>query len=85
MKDLFNTFKTSKLKVYLTNPINIGKGKILDQKNNYFQIYDNVKYELLYKFENINTYIISGVLLDNNDLILNSKEKIYIYRLEKKQ
>ena len=85
MKELFNTFKTSKLKVYLTNPINIGKGKILDQKNNYFKIYDNVKYELLYKFENINTYIIYGILLDNNDLILNSKEKIYIYRLEKEQ
>ena len=32
MKDLFNTFKTSKLKDYLTNPINIGKGKILIKK-----------------------------------------------------
>ena len=44
-----------------------------------------MKYELLYQFKNINTSIISGILLDNNDLILNSNEKIYIYRLEKEQ
>ena len=84
MKDLQRTFRTSKLKVYIENPINIGNGKILAQKNNYFTIYDNAKYEPLYKFESIKTNIISGILLDNNDLILNSNENIYIYRLEKR-
>ena len=52
------------------------------QKINYFIIYDNVKFEILYKFESVNVYIISGILLDNNDLILNSNETIYIYRLK---
>ena len=44
MKELESSFKTSKLKVYLNNPINLTHGKILDKRDKSFIIYDNIKF-----------------------------------------
>ena len=76
MKELESTFKTSKLKVYLSDPIFIDNSKVGIIKNNCFIIYDNFQFNLLNKIElEKEVKIISVVELDNKDLILMTIKK----------
>ena len=90
-------FKTPKLKVYLCNPIFIGKGKIGKSTENKFIIYENNYFNKLYELKLYNIKKVTSVIeLDNNDLIICGKtcqktdyyeinnEFIFIYRLKDK-
>ena len=79
MKNLEKTFKTFKLKVYLSDPLFIGESKVGLMKNNCFIIYDNFQFNILYEIElRKEDKIISAVELDNKDLILlNTGNKKY--------
>ena len=90
MKNLEKTFKTFKLKVYLSDPLFIGESKVGLMKNNCFIIYDNFQFNILYEIElRKEDKIILAVELDNKDLILlntgnkkyTDQNNILIYRL----
>lgn len=90
MKKIEKTFKTFKLKVYLSDPLFIGESKVGLMKSNCFIIYDNFQFNILYEIKlGKEDKIISIVELDNKDLILlNARNRKYtdqnnilIYRL----
>lgn len=84
MQELEKTFKSLKLKVYLTNPINLENGNICSISENKLKIYEYKNFNILAEISFI--YEITSVIqLDNNDIIVLIREKyaiIYIYRLK---
>lgn len=90
MKKIEKTFKTFKLKVYLSDPLFIGESKVGLMKSNCFIIYDNFQFNILHIIKLVKEdKIISIVELDNKDLILLNERKskytvqnnMLIYRL----
>ena len=84
IKEIEKVFKNSKLKVYLSNPINLENGKICSISKGTIQIYENIYFNKLYVVQSSNK--IEGIIqLDNKDIIaLQLKEEentILIYRL----
>ena len=89
MQELEKTFKSSKLKVYLTNPINLENGNIcsISENKRILKIYEYKNFNILtkipFRFE-----ITSVIQLNNNDIIVLIREEyanIYIYRLKNHQ
>jgi hypothetical protein len=86
MQELEKTFKSSKLKVYLTNPINLENGNIcsISENKRILKIYEYKNFNILAKIPF--TYEITSVIqLKNNDIIVLIREEyanIYIYRLK---
>ena len=68
--ELEKIFASSKLKVYLSNPQIIGKGKMYFISEKIFKIFETFTFIKLYEipFENTNQ-IKSVIELDNNDLV----------------
>ena len=95
-KELEAFFKAPKLKIYLSNPKFLGKGKVCGLSKNKCIIYEKKYFNILYEIQLTNARnIISVIELDNNDLILfikTNKDKnywrfeneIHIYRLKDK-
>ena len=95
--ELVNTFGSSKLKISLTNPINLENGNICSNKDFKTIIYENKKFNVLFEisFESLfdkdmsYTFLDKSIIqLDNNDLIIFIREKydnILIYRLKGKK
>jgi hypothetical protein len=78
--ELENTFKSSKLKVYLNNPIILNNGNIcLNNGTIYESKYFNILFNITLEDE-----IKSVIQLDNNDLIFAGEyyKTLYIYRLK---
>lgn len=85
IKKIEKFFKNSKLKVYLSNLIDLENGKICSLSKNTIKIYENLYFNKLYEIESCNE-IRSIIQLDNNDIIVlkNEEEKniLCIYRLK---
>ena len=85
IKELEKTFKSSKLKVNLINPINLENGNLcsISENKKMLVVYENKYFNKLTKI--FASEITSVIQLDNNDIIVLSIEKfanIYIYRLK---
>ena len=85
IQELEKTFKSSKLKVYLTNPINLENGNFcsISENKRILTIYENKNFNILSKLT-FDFEITSVIQLNNNDIIVLAREKyanIYIYRL----
>lgn len=95
--ELVNTFGSSKLKLFLKNPINLENGNICSNKDFKTIIYENKKFNSLFEisFESLfdkdisYTFLDKSIIqLDNSDLIIFIREKynnILIYRLKGKK
>ena len=95
-QELEKFFKSPKLKIYLSNPKFLGKGKICGLSENKCIIYEKKYFNILYEIQLTNVRKIKTVIeLDNNDLILfieasqnknnwNYNNEILIYRLKDK-
>jgi len=85
IKKIEKFFKNSKLKVYLSNLIDLENGKICSLSKNKIKIYENLYFNKLYEIESCNE-IRRIIQLDNNDIIVlkNEEEKniLCIYRLK---
>ena len=89
IQEIEETFKNPKLKVFLTEPINLENGNIcsISKKNKKIIIYENRTFNKLYEISpdiSFETIIRSIIQLDNNDIILlgGSYQYIHIYRLK---
>ena len=89
IKEIEKVLKNPKLKVYLSNPINLENGKIGSISKDTLKIYDNKYFYKLYEMKIGNNKISSVIQLDNKDIIvLNSEEEkniVSIYRLKDKK
>ena len=84
MKDLRNTFITSKLKVYLKNPIILENGNICSILEHKIKIYENKYFNLLYEIK-IENKVEDIIQLENKDIIILIENNIIlIYRLKDK-
>ena len=87
IREIEKVFKNSKLKVYLSNPINLENGNICSISKDTLKIYENKYFNKLYQIKT-GIKILSVIQLDNKDIIVfNSEEKkntVYIYRLNDK-
>jgi len=81
--ELEKTFKSSKLKVYLHNPIILKNGIICSYYKREITIYENKYFNILFNFT-VEDVIKSVTQLDNNDLIFagENNNTLYIYRLK---
>ena len=77
-KELENTFKNSKLKVYLKCISNLENGKICGNSGNKCSIYECMYFNKLYDIKNI-IDAKSIIELDNNDLIIFKYNIIFIF------
>ena len=85
IKEIEKFFKNSKLKVYLSNSIDLENGKMCSISKGTIKIYENLYFNKLYEIESSNE-IRSIIQLDNNDIIISKYEEekniLCIYRLK---
>ena len=85
IKEIEKFFKNSKLKVYISNSIDLENGKMCSISKGTIKIYENKYFNKLYDIESCNE-IRSVIQLDNNDIIIlkyeEEKNILYIYRLK---
>ena len=85
INELEKTFKSSKSKVVLKEPINLQNGNICSISGKKIILYENKNFNKLFEIKTSKNEISSVIQLDNNDIIISTRGKYYnilIYRLK---